>query len=354
MEGELLGESEQWVEFKESGITIRLQRSQIASITRAPIASGATRSARSSAKAAPEITDPVTREIVAQAETVLQELDQLRDVAVKSRERSAELQRRNSGLLDEKRRLIEALHAARSEAERLKPTDERNQFGALPAGYRKQVRDYSEKLKEANTINAQIVATENALQQNTAEIRRIAAAAQNYMHALGRHSHLWTAQLRDLDIAQMSPSADEKISVLNKAFSRHLESLRSHSIPHQRVGNHLLVTVKLNDRAEATLMVDTGASTLLISRTTADRAGIRLEPDPVVMRLADGSERSMRVGMADWVQVGTARAATVPAAVTDLPLGEGIDGLLGMSFLGRFDVSIDLQKERFILRSLEP
>ena len=50
------------------------------------------------------------------------------------------------------------------------------------------------------------------------------------------------------------------------------------------------------------------------------------------------------LGRADTVKLGKIEARNVAVAVqtdTDARYGEGIDGLLGMSFLSRFDVRID-------------
>lgn len=42
--------------------------------------------------------------------------------------------------------------------------------------------------------------------------------------------------------------------------------------------------------------------------------------------------------MARTIRLGEAHAASVPAMIVDGSMGPGVDGLLGMSFLARFDV----------------
>ena len=54
---------------------------------------------------------------------------------------------------------------------------------------------------------------------------------------------------------------------------------------------------------------------------------------------ANGVAESL-LGKAASVRIGRAEAADVAILVQDRSLGRGIDGLLGMSFLSRFDLSI--------------
>lgn len=84
-------------------------------------------------------------------------------------------------------------------------------------------------------------------------------------------------------------------------------------------------------------VVDTGATLVSLPRSVADRAGVRLDEASVVgVNTANGRARAYKV-MLNSVQVGEVRANMVEALVMeDRQLHVG---LLGMSFLNRFNMS---------------
>jgi len=84
------------------------------------------------------------------------------------------------------------------------------------------------------------------------------------------------------------------------------------------------------------LIVDTGATLTSFSRTVADRIGLVYERGaPSVVMTAAGPVLGWRISLAT-VEVGDLVAHNVDAVVMDT---RGLDvGLLGMSFLGRFEM----------------
>jgi clan AA aspartic protease (TIGR02281 family) len=98
----------------------------------------------------------------------------------------------------------------------------------------------------------------------------------------------------------------------------------------------LRVMGRVEDRESGTFVVDTGASYVTLARAFADRLKLDLSRAPkVVLQTANGS-RTGEVVMLEKVEVQGVSAARVPAVVVD-DLG-GPDGLLGLSFLSRFDL----------------
>jgi clan AA aspartic protease (TIGR02281 family) len=114
------------------------------------------------------------------------------------------------------------------------------------------------------------------------------------------------------------------------------------SIPLRRVAGVWMASVQLNDSRTVEFMVDTGASSCVISPELAADLGI--EPGPraesVTLQVVGGRTRGPIVKLAS-VRVGGAEAEDVTAVVH--PIGPGIHGLLGNSFLGRFTVTLDPQ-----------
>jgi predicted aspartyl protease len=80
----------------------------------------------------------------------------------------------------------------------------------------------------------------------------------------------------------------------------------------------------------------------LISSNLAQKADIeRSDPESAVVSTANG-DTTVMTGRAEVISVGGASLKNVPVYIQgsdSAGLGEGIDGLLGLSFLGNFQVS---------------
>jgi aspartyl protease family protein len=94
-----------------------------------------------------------------------------------------------------------------------------------------------------------------------------------------------------------------------------------------------------------TFAFDTGASLLAIDEAFARKAGVTTSGASTMrVHTANGTVFAQSATVAEMA-LGKARASNVSAAILANPLGPGIDGLIGMSFLARFDIEMD---ERFI------
>lgn len=94
---------------------------------------------------------------------------------------------------------------------------------------------------------------------------------------------------------------------------------------------HYHVTARMNGR-QVKVLVDTGATSVAINKSTARRLGIRLSPSDFkyVVRTANGQVKAASA-VINRIQIGRVSANNVQAAVLpDKSLGET---LLGMSFL---------------------
>src|SRR5439155_8065748 len=97
------------------------------------------------------------------------------------------------------------------------------------------------------------------------------------------------------------------------------------------------VGATLNGTIWATLLVDTGAQEMVISRKIAALLGFNLS-QPLRMQplVGVGQTASVPVIRLNRVQVGSSVATNVAASVYDLPPFFRADGLLGLNFLNRF------------------
>jgi aspartyl protease family protein len=121
------------------------------------------------------------------------------------------------------------------------------------------------------------------------------------------------------------------------------------SIPLRRAAGGWLAPVRLNNSRTVELVVDTGASSCVISPELATALGI--EPGPraesVTMQVVGGRTTGSIIQLAS-VRVGDAEAEDVTAVVH--PISPEIAGLLGNSFLARFIVTLDPQQGILHLR----
>lgn len=114
----------------------------------------------------------------------------------------------------------------------------------------------------------------------------------------------------------------------------------------------MVVNTLLNKKVNAKLVLDTGASLVVLSRPIARRLGINMESKDIIqVGLADGTEVNAVRAVLDYVSVEGVQLENVETAVI-LSEGETLlnrDGLLGMSFLGNFNFRIDTDNGELIL-----
>jgi clan AA aspartic protease (TIGR02281 family) len=148
---------------------------------------------------------------------------------------------------------------------------------------------------------------------------------------------------------RLDPSAD--VAAAARAGLRSIDSLLRQPGPArsrtdettvrlQRLGGNWVAQVRVNDTQVARFLVDTGASTCVISPGLA--ATLNIRPDrqapPVPLQTISGLTRGQLVSIAS-LRVGEVEAEDVIAVVH--PLGSSMDGILGNTFLARFMVTLD-------------
>ena len=138
------------------------------------------------------------------------------------------------------------------------------------------------------------------------------------------------------------------------ASIRQLEKLEegvfSESIPLRSEGGTLYASVVINGKYSQEMVVDSGASVLMLPPTLASQFGIQPKPtDPTVgLELADGSRISGKLVKLESVRVGQFIVENVDCAVLDIQAIRA-EPLLGMSFLENFQFKIDASKETMTL-----
>ena len=127
-------------------------------------------------------------------------------------------------------------------------------------------------------------------------------------------------------------------------------------------GRHIFVDALLNNKIHVSLMLDTGASLVVLSKEIGQRLGVNTDVvDPedkagiITMVLADGNKTQAKYVRLESVKVEGAEVENVSAAVLlDDQVKPGFnDGLLGMSFLNKFNFKVDRENSRIFLEPLE-
>lgn len=265
----------------------------------------------------------------------------LRKQAVNAYQAQARDQKRSAQLQHREKQDVPRFHRLGQELARDDATRDR-------ARYTKLVEDYN-----------QLVAGLNVNRKEQADIamrqEKGRATVRNYLKTLALTSAQYREETEEVDRAEL----EEHVVTWLDTVEGHLQAFNADfsrlQVPVKREGRSLVVTARVNDRGTGTFIVDTGATLVTLSAAAAERLGVDYRSGAVMrMSLADGSEREGRGVMLRSLAVGDAREVNVPAAVMDDPPAGGVDGLLGMSFLGKFMMSLDGPEGGLVLKRFQP
>lgn len=256
--------------------------------------------------------------------------------------------------------------------------DARRRLVANDAAERKLIREADVLRNELVTLarRLQVMQPEqdieayNAAVVQSNSLRNRTIVSEGELRALrGRRgkSQDWVAeyveQLQALDAAVVArkpaAAADDDVALFFEQIETRLRTYEKEFI---RVGTVIsnegvgaVAAVRINDRVTGRFIVDTGAALVTISKALAARLQIDMAGRPQTdVVLADGAVVRAQRLVLDSMQVGDARAEAVEAVVLGATGGEGIDGLLGMSFLRRFVVNFDGGTGRLVLKQFQP
>ena len=124
----------------------------------------------------------------------------------------------------------------------------------------------------------------------------------------------------------------------------------SYTVPLQRDGNAMLVEALVSGTVRTRLLLDTGAEFTVLSTAAARRLAVNLGDAAIIpLRSASGIFFAPMIKVPS-ITVGEAAASDVEVIVHDAT--PGLDGLLGMSFLDNFLVTISTSNARLVLTPL--
>ncbi len=197
----------------------------------------------------------------------------------------------------------------------------------------------------------------------TAEIERITRSAPGEAEAIRKNWDL--ERIRNGEVHERAREAREKSEAKWEALvaeerrlgeERRLTEENTRIIPVVSDGRgHLFVKVVLNGSVNAMLMIDTGCPTVLLTAHMGRQLEIDLDPsqDARVVMVLDGKHRVRRAVLKS-VKLEDIEEKGVLAEVMleDTPdIKRGLkDGLLGMSFLKKYNMTLDPKRMRLIFK----
>ena len=154
-------------------------------------------------------------------------------------------------------------------------------------------------------------------------------------------------ELEKMDGALGDPSDPVQLNIPKKKAS-------SGAIPFEPYGDgHFIVEALINGRIKARLIVDTGASMVVLSDRVGKLLNVSGKKDfPTLQVNTAGGRIESPLFILDSIKIGHAKQFGVEASTNPHFKNKGVDGLLGMSFLGEFKLEVDHTNQKIFLKPL--
>ena len=150
-------------------------------------------------------------------------------------------------------------------------------------------------------------------------------------------------ELKTMKGAPAETSEPVKLLIPEKQSNGYAVPVKSHN-------GHFIVEVQINESVKANLMVDTGATMVILSERLGERLGVKNKEDfPSMSFGTAGGKVESPLFVLESLKIGKAEVFGLEASTNPNFKGD-VDGLLGMSFLGEFKVEIDRENSEMFLK----
>lgn len=223
------------------------------------------------------------------------------------------------------------------------------------AEHEAEIENYNALITRHNALLARMEIVNDAIAQKRVTDNNCRKQISSYLQALLDFQTTFEARYDQHRQTGGTKQEDIFFAEMAQRVSAYSNEIKETDVPFDADDRHAIMTARINNQVDARLLLDTGATLVQISESLARRLNLQL-PDnsKVKVTLADGREVTVKSVMLDSVQIADARAEGVAAIVSPSEPSQGVDGLLGMSFLQEFDVRLDGASNKLILKRFDP
>lgn len=163
------------------------------------------------------------------------------------------------------------------------------------------------------------------------QLGKYAEAKRHYQYIITNAPGSNTAYWANVGLKMISGGTSSKPAAITKV-----------TIPIEEHNSVIQVkNVKLNNSVASNFLVDTGATYTIISSSLASQLRLNLANTPkITLMTANGPIKSSKTTLSS-IEINGLVANNVEVAIADIGVNSSVQGLLGMSFLNKFKVTID-------------
>jgi len=219
-------------------------------------------------------------------------------------------------------------------------------------GKKKDVFEYNRLISESNELIARkeklYLQIKDSIKMKERLGPKASASLSYYSSSIQEFEEALKKECEDARKKGVNKNEEACLKGLENELSKLKKDFKRIEVDVKSIGNSIFVDVLLNNRVKTRMLVDTGASVLLISRKTADKLKVyeAFGARKKRYKVADGRTIEATPVVLHSVEVGGMVVKNVPASIFE---GRQITELLGMSFLGNFLVRVDLKSKKLIL-----
>jgi clan AA aspartic protease (TIGR02281 family) len=219
----------------------------------------------------------------------------------------------------------------------------------------RDVTKYNKIVTEINTINAYLDKGNNNVKALYGEEKQLSSGlgklANSYRRSFQFFKDAFNKRRYSFNEGEMTKDELYYVEAMAKKISGMGDDFKKDTALYTPEGGHIIVDAVLENSVTARLMVDTGASIIVISADMARRLGIEYGSiqKQIEIIVADGRTVQAKPIILQSVKVGDAEVKNVQAAILEKEGVGGADGLLGMSFLSHFIMKVDSATNKLIL-----
>ncbi len=215
--------------------------------------------------------------------------------------------------------------------------------------------EYNQLVKEINKLAAKIKINEHNIELFKANKKSLTDNVRDYVEQLTSFRNLLRYRYQEASSKDPTERVEDFFKVANKRLDEMDEDFSRNVVPYNRFGSSIVVEVLINDSTKANLVLDTGATLVVISKKVFNDLNIAdsKKGEKVDVKLADGRITKAIPLILDKLKIGKVEAVNVQAAVIEDSLPTEEDGLLGMSFLKNFIVRLDSNNKILIFEEFK-